>query len=416
MKLTKKLYEYKLNMPADMLKQIGVQKSEEVDIFVRGNGIIVTKKDVEYNSNTKSLEELNSDKVQNPYKNIVQEIKKPYVLVIKTGKRVCLPKAEFDYHKLSSKKYSVLYSYFNGKVNASLILSDKGNFKYGRDNRLTISSLFPQFIIEEGTEIECTINSLGNISFVFDAKNKDNTKVEGFTIHHIVSKKESTLQPIKKEQKDTFKAIIRKRYVITIPSELFNKYELCRAKFNFDITYKADRTILNIIFDNKGKFSFQKTNVLPIKSLFNTSTTLDVDKEVFCTVDKRGMTIEYKEINSNKEKEKEVIDESDDIKEINSNKEKEKEVIDESDDIKEKIYLDKIEEFKRKNIIFKFIDKKDLPKEKICFRCGTNLTNKDNSMYQSHRICNKCKTKKLKELFTPIKELAKIREKRNKND
>lgn len=394
MKLTKKLYEYKLNMPADMLKQIDVQKSEEVDMFVRGNGIIVTKKDVEYNSNTKSLEELNSDKVQNPYKNIVQEIKKPYVLVIKTGKRVCLPKAEFDYHKLSSKKYSVLYSYFNGKVNASLILSDKGNFKYGRDNRLSMSSLFPQFIIEEGTEIECTINSLGNISFVFDAKSKNDTKVEGFTIHHIVSEKESTLQPIKKEQKDTFKAIIRKRYVITIPSELFNKYELCRAKFNFDITYKADRTILNIIFDNKGKFSFQKTNVLPIKSLFNTSTTLDVDKEVFCTVDKRGMTIEYKEINSNKEKE----------------------VIDESDDIKEKIYLDKIEEFKRRNIIFKFIDKKDLPKEKICFRCGSNLTNKDNSMYQSHRICNKCKTKKLKELFTPIKELAKIREKRNKND
>ena len=77
MKLTKKLYEYKLNMPSEMLKQIGVSKHDEVDLFVQGNGIIVTKKDVKYDSNTKLLEELKHSKNE-----IKQDVKSNYNEII----------------------------------------------------------------------------------------------------------------------------------------------------------------------------------------------------------------------------------------------------------------------------------------------------------------------------------------------
>lgn len=395
MKLTKKLYEYKLNMPSEMLKQIGVSKHDEVDLFVQGNGIIVTKKDVKYDSNTKLLEELKHSKneikqdVKSNYNEIIKEINKPYTLKVGKCNTIYLPKSEFDHYNLSGKKYSVLYSYNLGTVNASLILSDKGNFKYRKDNALGLTQLFSNFKIEYGMEIQCTVNSLGNISLIFKSEKKIKDPVPtSLTIHHLVPKKEID----KLEQKDTFNAIIRKRYVITIPSEIFNKYELCRAKFNIDHTFKASKHILNIVFDKKGHFSFQKTNILPIKTLFS-STTLDEGKEVFCTINKRGLTIEYNDINSSKEEKDEAKD---------------------SDDVLEQIYLNKIEEFKKRNVTFKFIEDKGLLKETICSRCGIKLTKKDNSMMSGHRICNRCKSKKLNEYFNPIRELAKIRQKRGK--
>lgn len=402
MKLTKKLYDYKLNIPSDMLKQIDVQKFGEVDLFVQGNGIIITKKGVNYDFISKDLKDFHKIELERHLeennKKIIDGTDISYNLKVSKDKSLYLPKSKFDGYNLSYKTYSVVYSYDSGVVNATLILSDKGNFKYRKDNVISMNSLFSNFKIDQGIIVKCNFNLSGNIYLEFKAEKKEE-KINEFNFHHLLPKIEPKIEKDIKnlEQKDTFKVIIRKRYLITIPSELFNKYNLCRAKFNIDHDFKASKHILNLKFDNKGYFSFQKINSLPIKTLFGNNITLDIGKEVNCILTKDKLVIEYEDVKLNNE--------------IDSNQD-----IEESDIIKEQLYLDKIEDFKRRNISFKFIEKKDLPKEKICFRCGNTLTNKDNSMFQSHRICNKCKTKKLRELFEPIRELSKLREMRKKND
>lgn len=390
-KIRKKLYEYKLNVPSDMLKELGIEKHSEVDLELLDNGILITKHVNETKLNNIEIvkEEVLEDNYTNDY-------------LVETAKtcEIRIPKEIFDNYNLSERNYSIVYSYDEEDMTmvATLILNDGGNFKYRKDNRLSMKQLFSEYEIAPGMDIFISISNNGNLLLKFKAKKKSQNEIKGLLIHHIVNKEIKETDFMKEpsiEQKDTFKAQIRKRYVITIPNELFKKYELSGAKFNYKINTKFDGIEVKLEFNEKGNFSFQKSNILPLKTLFGSVTTLNEGDIVECILNNNSLSIKYTEL-------KNLF--------IKSEPEKEEK----SYDILEQTYLSQIEKFKERNIAFKFIEERDLPKETLCSRCGVKLTKKDNSMMSGHRICNKCKSKKLNELFKPIKELAKIREKRRK--
>lgn len=401
-KIKKKLDGYRINLPSDILNELNIPRSGEVDLTRIENGLIITRSGEEP---ILTLQEEKSD--------LVYSNKEPIIKVkVNKKKEIYIPKAMFDKYNLALKKYSVLYSYFRGEVSATLIVSDKGNYKYRKDNCISINQIFPEFNIEQGLEIEVSCSDLGNILLTFKADKKEQ-EIKSFTIHHLTPD-QKRLKNLEKEfvkvaappeircselaLKDTFKAQIRKRYVITIPNDLFKKYELSNAKFNYKIDTKLDGVTAILTLDKNGKFSFQKSNILPIKYIFNSICSPNEGDTVDCTLDNNSLSIRYTEIK---------------IPHLETKlEEKDNKEFKESDDILEQVYLDQIENFKSRNISFKFIEESDLPKEKFCSRCGTKLTKKDNSMMSGHRVCNSCKSKKLKELFKPIKELAKIRQKR----
>ena len=80
----------------------------------------------------------------------------------------------------------------------------------------------------------------------------------------------------------------------------------------------------------------------------------------------------------------------------------------------EEQYQQLVSKNKNNNSIIKFISESDLPSNQTrCYICNAKLTNKDNSMLNHNRICNKCKHTQLKRFFKPLYEQAKLRQQLN---
>lgn len=387
-KVIRKLYDYRVSIPTDMLKSLEINKGDKIELTKVDNGILLTKVRLNKSNNEEEL----------PIKGIIKEVKTFSTVKVNKRKEIYLPKEMFNKYQLSGKSFSISkFESLSSEVTCLLILdSNNGRYKFRKDNAISLGYLFPELEVEQGQEVKVSIiNNSINLNI------KKKVEPVSFTTTTYSTTKEPQVISLN-EQKEHFKVRIGKSGVITIPSVIFNKYELSKAKFNYVVTgnlYSGLRLELEV--NKNGSKSFRKINVFSLNEIMSPHNPVE------------GQFIDL-EVNDNNL----VFNFSPEACIFNHcSNNKDSKLRKNNDEIMEKIYKNKLEKVKESDSVVSFINSSDLPKnEKDCYKCGTKLTSNDNSMISGHRVCNKCKMRCLNEIFSPIKKLAEIRERRKLND
>lgn len=394
-KVIKKLYDYRISIPTEMLKSLNINKGDEIELTKVDNGILLTKK-----NSSNFLEPIDKIKEKLP----IKEVRSFSTVKLNKRKEIYLPKELFDKYQLSGKSFSTSrFQSLSSEITCLLLLNPDGEYKFRKDNAISLKYLFPDLKLEQGQEVKVSIVN-NSINLVI----KRAVEPVSFTTTTYSNSKEPHIISLNK-QKEHFKIRIGKAGVITIPSVVFNKYELSRAKFSYVVTgnfYSGLKLELDVNKD--GTKSFRKINVFSLNEIMSPHKPVE-GKTIDLDINEGNLVFSFSPdsciFNLESEKAK-------DSKKCSKNKQDKN-----NDELIEKIYKDKLENIKKSDTTIDFITNEDLPKnEKDCYKCGAKLTSKDNSMMMGHRICNKCKMKELRELFSPIKKLAEIRERRELND
>lgn len=453
-RILRRINDNRVSIPGDLLKLLDINKGDTVELIHVNNQIIIQK--------VENLDELNESPNTNFNSSFIDDT---YKLRLSKRKEISIPKELFDKYELSGKRFNTSYEKEldeNGEAKYYIIVSENGNQKFRKDNTVSFSYIFPNTEFKEGQMVSLIEHSPEELKFSLVPNKKEEQpistlKEQMLDANRNIFKEEKQENEIE-ESILNFKAKIGQRYIITIPIKVFSKIEQYGLKFDYILKEDKDTNELKllIVFNEYGNTSLQKSGAMTLKTLMdpiepiigeeiygeydivNKALSLVFPKNTINIPEEQELTQEIKEEKVNEVKiEDNTVDEPKEDKiepiqektpitqsfvdkgfikkpkdEIEDTQDMDEMIKDESLDIKEQYYRQQIEEFKAKDIAFRFIDKTQLPKQKLCFKCGNNLSSTDNSMIKGHRICNKCKHNYLKKLFTPIKELSKIREER----
>lgn len=458
-KIVRKIYDNRITLPSDMLKTLGITRGDSIEVIEVDNGILLQKLD--------SSQEVDK---QDQKTQLITEVKnnndnKKYKLTVDKKCDITIPKEIFDKYNLAENFYTTLHTNYpdkDGQVYYWLILSKSGSYRYRKENRVSLRQIFPDVKFEPGQTIYLTEYTSKKLTLSVTPKIKNDMKSGEKELSQNNNSLEEDSEKITSLESFilNFKARIGKRYVITVPIKIFSKMKQMGLKFDYIINHDGENVKLILSINENGKFSFQKSGAMTLKALME-PIQLQVGGDVFGEYDKvnniMSLTFPKESIIENPQQSQEITEDTklvvhhigtpnekileikheeqdknltvvpkewhhtEDIK-INKPIEEDPDELDENEvgeiiededlDTKEQYYRYQIERFKSQGVKFQFIDKDQIPHERTCFRCSKILGPNDNSMLHGHRICNECKHNYLKKLFTPIRELSKIKAER----
>lgn len=395
MEEVRKLYDYKLNIPSSMLAKIGVKRSESLKIIEVENGILLQKV---------IPESFCKESIQEKQNNLKPKIFEQTEFCLKVVKRdlVSIPMVLFKKYELAKKRYNIEWKFSNdGKQTIAKIILDKnGKYSFRLDNIWSVGIPFKKnnlYKVVEGEEILLRDNGFG-IEIVFNIPTTQKV-INQYSKIVYKEKEENIVIDLNKEEYKKYYTNIHKRLTLTLPSDLIKNYNILNKNYSVVdriLEYNNESIILK--FEDQGVYTFPKNPTLNLKSLVNPIKIYEGQK-LELLINEDYLIINF--LNNSKNEQITV-----DFK-IDNIKDKEKKRIKK---ISSDLYQKQIDTFIKKGAQIKLINKEDLLEDEyICSKCGKELTDKDLSMINSHRVCNSCKSSELKTWFNPIKELAKLR-------
>ena len=271
------------------------------------------------------------------------------------------------------------------------------------------------------------------------------------------------IKNVKEKQVKVENLNITKRRTISIPKSIFDKYDLSYKPYTLSLISdnvlisNSNKVKIYLTLSNNSNYKFRKENIVSISPIekelnitieqntYNFIDDFENSKSIILEFDASNVKVspiirkkpklvkQNQKINVEKEikqvkqvKKQEPILEEDlcdfiqglistplDIK-TNSKQQEKITKIATINNSKENIRktLQDMQEGKYNDNKLVFIDKEKLPKENFCNICKSKLSDKDDSMSNNHRICNKCKLIKVKQFFKPIQLILKARKER----
>lgn len=214
------------------------------------------------------------------------------------------------------------------------------------------------------------------------------------------------------------------RNEVNIPAKIFKDMNLSEKSYTSKLESIDDNHIITLTLDDNSTTKFRKSNTLSINELsklhnFKTKpgTPLILEKS---SDNQIKLLFKSKDIIESKLL-KDTIQEIE--KTISKTKSKPKPISISKNPISydearlqrrsrlQNEYDILLTKSKRNKSYIKFIDKDKLPKDQtICYICKAKLTEQDDSMISSKRVCKVCKHKELKKFFKPLYDMACLRE------
>lgn len=384
MEVTKKLNEYRVVLPADMLKELEIQKGDYINLKLTDEGILFSK-------STEAGEQVIKPKVEQPKVHVNNNvILDEYNLKVVKRTIVNLPKILFDMYNLAFENFSTNIEEKDNKTILTLRKDKDGINQYRKINNISLNFIFPEFKFDEGTNLILKHKEDGTLILIFNMLERKGQVIYKKPVEKI---NKEVSKPIIVEQtpSDNYTVKVQKGGVITIPMKPFKEYNFSKRQYDPDLKINLDGRQLVINFKEDGKLTFPKLNALSIIKLSDPIKIVP-GEELDLKITKNQIIIYFKDVEIKEETVKLHTKNESIMKPINQD-----------------LYNKKLEELKRSKSYLRIIQPGELSDEPNCSICGKKLTDKDNSMVNSHRVCNVCKRIELKKWFKPLYELAKLR-------